>query len=182
MLTAQGKKKENIAEYLLYMWHIEDQIRAFHLDIDALQTHIIDAYQQPVPVKAEIRAWYESLIDMMRREGVTEQGHLQLNANVILELTDLHNRLLASPTASQYSLAYYNVVPLLVELRTKSGPHMVGEVETAFNFLYGLLVLRLQQKPISEGTQTAAAKISAWLKALAIQYKKDQEEGLDPDV
>ncbi|NLT04381.1 MAG: DUF4924 family protein [Bacteroidales bacterium] len=182
MLTAQGKKKENIAEYLLYMWHIEDQIRAFRLDLDAIQATIIDAYQQPDEIKADIRAWYESLIDMMRREGVAEKGHLQLNTNVILELTDLHNQLLASPSASQYSLAYYNVLPLLVELRAKSGSQVAGEVETAFNLLYGVLVLKLQQKPVSEGTQAAAVKVSEWLRALAIHYKKDREEGLDPDA
>ena len=28
MITASAKKRENIAEYLLYMWQIEDLIRA----------------------------------------------------------------------------------------------------------------------------------------------------------
>lgn len=28
MITASQKRKENIAEYLLYMWQIEDLIRA----------------------------------------------------------------------------------------------------------------------------------------------------------
>ena len=28
MIIAQKKRKENIAEYLLYMWQIEDLIRA----------------------------------------------------------------------------------------------------------------------------------------------------------
>ena len=34
MIIASQKKKENIAEYLLYMWQIEDIIRAYGLDID----------------------------------------------------------------------------------------------------------------------------------------------------
>lgn len=179
MLTAQGKKKENIAEYLLYMWHIEDQIRAFGLDIDRIQTNIIDAYEQPEPVKATIRTWYESLIEMMRMEGVTERGHVQLNTNVIIELEDLHHRLLATPKESFYIMAYYNALPLLVELRAKAGAEAVDEIETGLNLMYGLLVLRLQQKSISEGTQAAAGKISEWLRLLAIKYKQDQEEGLD---
>jgi len=179
MLTAQGKKKDNIAEYLLYMWHIEDQIRAFGLDIDRIQTHIIDAYQQPESVKATIRTWYESLIDMMRLENVTEQGHVQLNTNVIIELEDLHHQLLATPKESFYIMAYYNALPLLVELRAKAGAKAVDEIETGLNLMYGILVLRLKQQPISEGTQAAAVKISDWLRLLAVKYKQDQEEGLD---
>ncbi len=34
MITASQKRKENIAEYLLYMWQIEDIIRANGLDIE----------------------------------------------------------------------------------------------------------------------------------------------------
>ena len=37
MIIASQKKKENIAEYLLYMWQIEDLIRVYKLDIDAIQ-------------------------------------------------------------------------------------------------------------------------------------------------
>ncbi len=44
MITASQKKRENIAEYLLYMWQIEDLIRANGLDIDKIQENIIDRY------------------------------------------------------------------------------------------------------------------------------------------
>ena len=47
MIIASQKKKENIAEYLLYMWQIEDIIRAYGLDIDQIQKHIIDSYDLP---------------------------------------------------------------------------------------------------------------------------------------
>ena len=97
MIISSQKKKENIAEYLLYMWQIEDIIRAYKLDLDLIQENIIDKYDIPDSQKKEMREWYESLIDMMRREGVMEKGHLQLNKNVIIELTDLHERLLKSP-------------------------------------------------------------------------------------
>ena len=39
MIIASQKKKENIAEYLLYMWQIEDIIRAYGLDIDQIQAY-----------------------------------------------------------------------------------------------------------------------------------------------
>ena len=69
MITASQKKRENIAEYLLYMWQIEDLIRANGLDIDKIQENIIDRYTSlSDQQKKEMREWYESLIDMMRRE------------------------------------------------------------------------------------------------------------------
>lgn len=97
MIIASQKRKENIAEYLLYMWQIEDIIRAYKLDIDTIDEQIVSKYDVPDDKKKEIREWYESLVDMMRREGVVESGHLQLNKNVIIDLTDLHLALLKSP-------------------------------------------------------------------------------------
>lgn len=179
MLTARGKKNENIAEYILYMWHIEDQIRAFGLDIDNIQKSIIDKYDQEEIVKNEIRSWYESLIDMMKLENVSEHGHIQLNKNVILELTDLHNSLLASPGESFYIMTYYKILPLIVELRAKAGGKDFGEIETCLNLMYGILVLRLQKKEISAGTIAAAGQIGEFLKILATKYKKDKEVGLE---
>ena len=87
MIIASQKKKENIAEYLLYMWQIEDLIRVYKLDIDAIQKYIIDPYDISDEKKKEMRDWYESLIEMMRSEGVEKKGHLQLNKNVIIDLT-----------------------------------------------------------------------------------------------
>ena len=34
MIIARRKRKENIAEYLLYMWQVEDLIRANNFDMD----------------------------------------------------------------------------------------------------------------------------------------------------
>lgn len=181
MLIARGKKTENIAEYLLYMWQIEDLIRAFAFDIEKIQTYIIDGYEQPAEVKQEIRDWYESLIDMMRLEDVTAGGHLQLNKNVITELDELHNLLLSLPKENFYLMTYHKVLPLIVELRAKPGGTAYGEVETCLNLLYGLLMLRLQKKEISEETAHAATLISEFLRMLSAKYKQDKEEGLDLD-
>jgi flagellin-specific chaperone FliS len=181
MLTARGKKNENIAEYLLYMWQIEDLIRAFGLDIERIQQQLIDRYDQPEAVRGEIREWYESLIDMMRREAVVEKGHLQLNHNVILELDDLHRALLNAPKEQFYTMAYRKVLPLIVELRAKAGEEAYGEVETCLNALYGVLLLRLQKKEISPDTENAVALLSEFLRLLSAKYKQDKEEGLDLD-
>ncbi len=180
MITASAKKRENIAEYLLYMWQIEDLIRAYSLDIDQIQKNIIDAYKDLDDDKRrELRDWYESLIDMMRREGVEKSGHLQLNKNVLIDLRSLHNRLMKDPKFAQYAAEFYNTLPYIVEIRAKAGENKKDEIESCFDALYGILMLRLQGKEISEETQEASKQISRWLAMLASYYKKDYNNELE---
>ena len=182
MITASEKKRENIAEYLLYMWQIEDLIRAYQLDIDKIQENIIDKYKDiDEERKKEMREWYESLIDMMRREGVVEKGHLQLNKNVIIALDDLNHRLLSDSKFASYSAQFYHTLPIIVELRAKAGENKAGGIETCFNALYGILMLRLQGKEISEETKQATAQISKFLALLSHYYKQDYNNELFKD-
>ena len=179
MLIAKQKKEENIAEYLLYMWQVEDIIRANNLDIDKIQHNIIDKFDQPDEVKFEIREWYQGLIEMMKHDGVSEKGHLQINKNVIINLTDLHLSLLKSPANTLYSGNYYKTLPFIVELRAKAGTEALPEIETCFSALYGYLILRLQQKEISGETQAAIAQISSFIRMLSEKYKQEQNGQLE---
>ncbi len=182
MITASQKKRENIAEYLLYMWQIEDLIRANGLDIDKIQENIIDRYTSlSDQQRKEMREWYESLIDMMRREDVAKTGHLQLNRNVIIDLEDLHKRLMADSKFASYNAQFYHTLPFIVELRAKAGENKTGEIETCFNALYGVLMLKLQGKEISQETLDAVAQISKFLALLSHYYKKDYNNELFKD-
>ena len=91
MIVAKEKRENNIAEYLLYMWQVEDIIRACNYDITIINANIVEQYDVAPETKAEISQWYENLIDMMRNEGKLEKGHLQININVIIKLNDLHS-------------------------------------------------------------------------------------------
>lgn len=179
MLIAKQKKNENIAEYLLYMWQVEDIIRANKLDIDSIQENIIDKFGQSDEIRKEIRDWYEGLIEMMKLEGISETGHLQINKNVITDLTDLHLRLLKSPKEPEYIASYYKTLPFIVELRSKSDDKSIPELETCFAALYGFLLLRLQQKEISGETQAAISLISSLLRMLSNRYKLEKEGKLE---
>ena len=179
MLIAKRLKKENISEYLLYMWQVEDMIRANGLDIEKINSRIVSQYDQPEDVKKEIGEWYENLIEMMRREGVAEKGHLIINKNVISELTDLHNRLLKNPAEQDYSSAYYKTLPFIVELRAKSPEKDIPELETCFSALYGYLLMRLQKKEVSGETQAAISQISSFLRLLSQKYKGEKEGELE---
>ena len=178
MIIASQKRKENIAEYLLYMWQIEDLIRANNLDIDKIEENIVSHYNLSTEDHVKMLEWYESLIDMMRREDVALSGHLQLNKNVIIQLTDLHNTLLKDSRFSEYSVVFYKTLPFIVELRAKANDNKVEEIETCFTALYGSLLLKLQGKEITTETQNALKQISHFMAVLAHYYKLDAEDKL----
>lgn len=179
MIIAREKKKENIAEYLLYMWQVEDLIRANGFDMEKIRRTVVERYDQPEDVKAEIARWYEELIEMMRSEGVMEKGHIQINKNVIIALTDLHLRLLKSPKEMVYGAAYYKTLPYIVQLRSKSGGEDMPELETCFTAIYGYLMLKMQHKAITGETTEAIKQISSYLALLAGKYKEDMDGELD---
>ena len=179
MIIAKRKRKENIAEYLLYMWQVEDLIRANNFDMDSIRRTVIAHYAQPASVKEEIAQWYQELIDMMRSEGVMEKGHIQLNKNVIIALTDLHLRLLRSTKEMVYGATYYKTLPFIVQLRAKSGCEELPEIETCFNALYGYLLLKMQHKEVSAETTEAIKQITAFLALLSEKYRADMNNELD---
>ena len=111
MVIASQKRKENIAEYILYMWQIEDLIRANNLDIDLIEKNIISKYTLSDEQYRAMYDWYESLIDMMHSENVVDSGHLQLNKNILIQLAELHSVLLKDARFSEYSSEFYKMLP-----------------------------------------------------------------------
>ncbi len=179
MYIARQLKEKNIAGYLLYMWQVEDLLRANGLDMEKVKQTLIAHYQSGGVQEAELTRWYEELIDMMRMEGVTEKGHLQINKNVVLLLTDLHLQLLRSPKVPFYGAAYYKALPYIVELRAKGSDKEQPELETCFEALYGVTLLRMQQKEVSVGTQKAVQEIGTFISLLSSYYIKDKQGELD---
>ena len=181
MYISQQLKQKNIAEYLLYMWQIEDLIRANGFDMERIRKTVIDPYPLSDEQKTEMARWYKDLIQMMHDEGVMEKGHLQINRNIIIWLTDLHLRLLRSPKFPYYSAAYYKALPFIVELRAKGADREEPELETCFEAMYGILLLKLQKKEVSEATRKAIKTIGDLLAMLAGYYIKEKEGELDLD-
>lgn len=179
MLIAQKLRKKNIAEYLIYMWQVEDLLRANDLDIDKIRKNISSQFDQPEEVQQQITEWYESLIEMMRAENVQQQGHLALNNNVIIQLTDLHLALLKSGKHADYSALYYKALPYIVELRAKSDNINLPEIETCFSALYGFMLIKMKGDTVSEETQQAIKQISSLLAVLALKFAQDENEELE---
>ena len=156
------------------MWQVEDLMRANNLSLDSMKNNVISAYGLSDEDRAQITEWYGNLVEMMRTEGVAQSGHLQINKNTIIMLTDLHLRLLASPKVPFYSAAYYKALPFIVEFRTKSNGQEKPELENCFDALYMVWMMKLQKREISEETLKATAEISKFISMLSLYYGEDE--------
>ena len=159
MIIAQQKRKENIAEYLLYMWQVEDIIRAYGCSLPVIRKQYIDRFDYTDEQKAEELDWFGNLIRMMNEEGKREYGHLDINRVLLQDVIDLHARLLQSSKFPIYNAEYYKVLPFIVELRNR-GDKELNEIETCLDALYGVMMLRLQKKPITPETSGSSTPIT----------------------
>ena len=161
------------------MWQVEDMIRANGMDVDRIRETLVTPARLDAEREKELSDWYENLVEMMRLEGVSEKGHLQINKNTVTLLTELHLQLLKSTKYPFYSAAYYKALPFIVELRTQGNNRNLSELENCFEVLYGVLLLKLQKREISEGTLQAVKAISQFLGILSDYYKKDKAGELE---
>ena len=180
MFIAKSIKQKSIVEYLLYMWQMEDLIRAYDCSLTRIRKEYIDRFDYTEEQKDDEEDWFGDLIRMMNQEGKREKGHLTINEVLLQDLGEMHVRLLQSSRFPFYSAEYYRVLPFIVELRQK-GSKELDEIETCLNALYGVMLLRMQQKPISPETEHAIKEISTFVGMLSDYYIKDHTEGLKWD-
>lgn len=149
-------KQDNIAEYVLWLWQMEDVVRAFSKD---------EAMQQ--------NRFLSELLNMMHTEGVFEQGHIQLAQNALAELEELHATLL--DTEATYRAAYLQIMPQLNLLKSKSDNPAQSDLNMMFVFLYNIMLLNIQKRNISPETTAMQQQISRLLAHLSKVYKQNAD-------
>lgn len=146
-------KKENIAEYILYLWQMEDYLRAF-------------------PAQADATAELHELNEMMHREGIVEGGHLQLAQNALSELEELHTRLLQEDAI--YRAAIIRLTPSLNLLKAKTDRPTMSDIEACLLLLYQIMLLRLQKREITPQTTSVQQHATQLLQFLSKTYHDHQ--------
>lgn len=178
MLISAKKKKENIAEYILYMYQIEDIIRGYNFELDA----IIDNYVRPqLPDSSFIeqyKDWYRDLITQMKSQGIEKQGHLHDLKDILVEISYLHNTLL-NLDDDKYRTLFETGIPYIEEFKEKSNLKDKNLIEILFHALYMKLLLRLKGKEISAETEEAFDSMRIILAYLAKSYHKMKNGDLD---
>ena len=142
-------KHDNIAEYILYLWQMEDYLRAF-------------------PENADATPELHELNEMLHREGLMEGGHLALANNALAELIDLHTTLLNED--AMYRAAIIRLQPSLNLLKAKTDRPTMSDIEACLLLLYQIMLLRLQKKDISPQTASVQQQATQVLQHLSKCY------------
>lgn len=179
MLIARQKLNENIAEYILYMYQIEDVIRAYNCDLDAIMENYVRPQLPDPSFYQEYSRWYTGLIQQMKEQQKIKAGHLIELNEILIELSYLHNTLLNLANDQKYKTLVETASPYMEEFRGKSNLKDKNQIELLFGAMYMKLLLRLQKKEISAETEEAFDAMRVMLAYLSQAYHKMKRGDLD---
>lgn len=170
--VAEKKKSQNIGEYLIYMYQMEDLIRSFQGNMEEILKYVIAHYPVSDEEKAEITSWFEGLLNQMKSEEILEKGHLQELTQIVDQLLQLHYRLVK--TDKSYFETYHLAKPHILEaILAANGENLGNEVQICLNGVYGLLLCRLLGKKVSEDQLKAAEAFGEVLSFLNLVYQQE---------
>lgn len=179
MLVANQKKQENIAEYIIYMYQIEDVVRAYNFDLEV----IIESFVKPqLPDESflnDYKKWYQNIINQMVSQNIQKQGHINGVNEVMVELSYLHNMLLSMVKDQKYINLYEIAVKNIEAFKEKSNLKDKNQIEIAFHALYMKLLLKIQKKEISPASEDAFDSMRVLLAYLSRSYHKMKSGDLD---
>ena len=172
---AEAKRKTNVAEYLLYMWQMEDLLRGLDFDFEALESSVLSGIEDEEQRRASA-IWFADLIKAMKTQDLKTSGHLGETYDLISELQLLQHTLSTVIGDVEFKKILTKVQPLLAEFRTKTDKIPKSDIETALTAMYGYLSLKLASKKVSEETEAAVKVFGAYLAHLSKAYR-DMKSG-----
>jgi flagellin-specific chaperone FliS len=177
MIIAKEKRQTNIGEYLIYMYQIEDLIRACKLDKTTLEQLIISKYQVNGTNLSEIKNWYFGLAELMHDEQLQEHGHLSFITNKITELYDFHKYLLQNKDHVDYLAIYQKCLPILNEIMAKQ-KNAENEIQAIIDSIYAYFLLKLKKENLSNETTESIKQLGNLMAHLSDKFKKYEEGNL----
>jgi len=172
MLIAQQKQQENIIEYLLYMYQIEDMVRSLNCDFENIRKTLIPSVLPNAAYQASYEGWYAQICEELMRSGKKQKGHLYELEEIFTELTLLHRTLLEIMKDEKYTNLVEHAQISMEEYAAKATIPQAHPVEICLHAMYMKLQLKLRKKPISEETEKAMDPMRALLAYLGREYKK----------
>ena len=145
MDIAKAKRRENIAEYILYLWQLEDLLRALQFSPEAIFSTLIAPRKDIGEEQKHVfLLWYMDLANLLRQEGKEEKGHLEHTLHLIQDLHDLHLQLMKLPVGAHYRQTYARLEPELPRLRSVLGNPGMNDTELCFRALYAAMLYRIK--------------------------------------
>lgn len=168
---AEKKKSQNIGEYLIYMYQMEDLIRSYQGNMDEIKHYVISHYPISEEEKAEVAVWFEAILERMKTQDLMEKGHLKELTDLVENLANLHWKLLK--TDKTYFETYDKAKPFILNaIIAANGENPGNEIQICINGIYGLLLCRLLGKNVNDQQLLAAEAFGELLSLLNFNYQQ----------
>lgn len=171
MDIALAKRRENIAEYILYLWQIEDLLRALQFSPEAIYSQLIAPRGIEEGQRHNYLLWYMDIANLLREEGKEEKGHLEHTLHLIGDLNDLHLQLMKLPIGEHYRQTFARLEPELPRLRAVLGREM-SDIELCFRALYAAMLYRIKGEGGKSAVSDTIEYVSPVIAELADMYGK----------
>ena len=180
MDIAQAKRKENIAEYILYLWQIEDLLRALQFSPEAIYSQLVAPRQLEEEQKHVYLLWYMDIVNLLKKEDKEESGHLEHTLHLIGDIHNLHLQLMQNPVGEHYRKTFARLAPQLPMLRTLVKKEDVCDTEICFRALYAAMLYRIKgDKKRAEAINDTIELVSPVVAELAAMYGKVERGEID---
>ncbi|MDN3688212.1 DUF4924 family protein [Cyclobacterium jeungdonense] len=167
---AEKKKKEHLVEYILYLYRMEDLIRAYQFNMEDLEQYVLAHKNVSQHDRVESKAWLADLAESMKHAGVEEKGHLPEVQALVDRLAKFHWKLLKTDPdyLALHRKAQPHLLTLLSDLNDENPGH---EIQIFIHTLYGLLLSKLNGKKAPESIEDAAARFGEVLSYLDARFR-----------
>ena len=180
MDIAQQKRKENIAEYILYLWQLEDLLRALQFSPEAIYATLVKPRHLDSQQEQLLLAWYMDIAHLLEQEGKEKSGHLDHTLHLISDMHDLHLRLMNQQEVDvMYRQRYTVLTQYLPTLRSLLGKESdMNDTELCFRALYAAMLYRIKGEGESVVADTLEV-ISPFVATLTDYFHKVEKGEID---
>lgn len=180
MDIAQAKRKENIAEYILYLWQLEDLLRAMQFSPEAIYSQLVAPRNIDESIKHEFLIWYMDIVNLLRKEDKEESGHLEHTLHLIGDMHNLHLQLMQHPIGAHYRKTFAALEPQLPMLRGLVKKEDICDTELCFRALYAVMLYRIKgETKHAEAIKDTMELVSPVIAELAAMYGKVERGEVD---
>ena len=144
MYIAIEKRRENIAEYILYLWQLEDLLRALQMSPEAIYSQLVKPQNLSADKEQELLIWYMGIVNLLREEKKDEHGHLLHTLHLIGDLYNQHLQLMQLPIGANYRAIFAKLQPELPRLRELLSANDISDIELCFRALYAVMLYRIK--------------------------------------
>ncbi len=178
MDTAQALRKSNIAEYILYIWQLEDMFRALQFSPEAIYSQMVAPRNLDAQSKEVVLAWYMDIVELLRKEYKEDKGHIEHTMHLVADLNNLHLQLMKLPIGARYRTLYARLEEVLPDLRAIFGSD-ISDIELSFRALYATILYRIKGEAGKGAVADTIEYISPVVAELASIYGKSERGEID---